>query len=88
MLLWPTRDLEQLCGLGLGLHAGHQLCQRNHFLIDFENPRLDVRVVVVRHHLDGEDGPELLFLHLFVRPKGRICLPFGDRREDKAIQLI
>lgn len=74
VFLWPTCDLKQLSGLWLGFDAGHQLLERNNFLVDPKDPWLDVRVVVVRDEFDGEDGAILFLFDLFVRPKRRICL--------------
>jgi len=81
--LRPAHELEQLTRLARSLNPRHQLCKRHDLLVDFENPRPDVGIVVVRHILHCEHLPVLLGL-LILGPEGGVGIadPGGGVAED------
>lgn len=74
----PTSQLEELHRFWWSFNSGHQLSQRNNFLVDPEDPGLYIRVVIVGDVVYGEDWSVFLRSSPF-RPKWRkslleICL--------------
>lgn len=75
----PTYQLKELYRSGRCLDTGHQFRQRDDLLVDAEDPRLDVGVVIVRDVIDREHRA-VLFRVPTLRPTGWILLLKNQRK--------
>lgn len=67
----PAGDLKELSHLGYAFHAGHKFGKRHNFLVDLDEPALDVCVVVIRNTFNGKYWTEFSRFVLLQRPEQR-----------------
>lgn len=81
----PAGELEELHRSRRCLDARHQLGERDDLLVDPEDPRLDVGIVLVRDVIDREHR-SVLFRVTTLGPEGRILLlrGGGERKREEA----
>ena len=84
---WPAGDLKELRRLRLRLDAGHQLGERDHLLVDAEDPRLYLRVVGAGDVLHGEHRAVLRLLVLLQWPEDGIALEGFEGKESVSLSI-
>lgn len=81
----PAGELEELHRSRRCLDARHQLGERDDLLVDPEDPRLDVGIVLVRDVIDREHR-SVLFRVATLGPEGRILLLKGGEKKRRSIR--